>query len=526
MSIIVLPERMCRLTIDTMIKGNRKCVWSISYFLFFILISSVAVGQVFKIDSVTQSIKGEIPFDRPFIIQIPDKDKSVVSVDIWRLYVSKGEVGYKKDVLFGMFTIDGSNKYLENADFQRNDKVINIFMPPLRPNSYIEIRLRHKFRGDALEGLMKVSEIIRQNKLPEAKDELEQLLIKLEPVLYEYDKTAFGASPSTPWFGNYFTEYAKFFDGAIKSNFDNIETATSHTPVNFNKANFQRVDTLALKWKLETKDLLKMWNIFQNGSLEEIQKGFLSTNDYKTAKGKEFHQFNKRMENLKISRKFFQDLISQVRLIHLRDDSYAAIVNGVLDDITKIAGKIDDNLDLISTNYNDIIKAIDEEKNIRYTNWLTADNEVFNLKTKGTRHIIPEIGIASIFANGNSTNDNFVRPFAGASIYLRQIDKDVPLHHLRNSILHRLSFSLGLTVIEIKNEEFKDLYNKVSLLTGINFKLSRSFALSAGTVLFQQENVNPVRSDFHIEPRPYVGLSLDADFASGLKKITDKFGLK
>jgi len=58
------------------------------------------------------------------------------------------------------------------------------------------------------------------------------------------------------------------------------------------------------------------------------------------------------------------------------------------------------------------------------------------------------------------------------------VDKSVPYRYYEKRFWYLTSISVGLSLGEIKNNEFKDSYNSMSLMVGANFKLTQELSLS------------------------------------------------
>jgi len=115
--------------------------------------------------------------------------------------------------------------------------------------------------------------------------------------------------------------------------------------------------------------------------------------------------------------------------------------------------------------------------------------------------------------------------YLGANIYTRPINTDVSLAALKAEGMldwrHRFSFTLGATISSIeKPGQRKGIVGSSALVVGAGWRLTDVMRLSAGVLLFKEENPNPlVTNDTSLAASPYVGFSFDIDVAKKFGQV-------
>ena len=115
--------------------------------------------------------------------------------------------------------------------------------------------------------------------------------------------------------------------------------------------------------------------------------------------------------------------------------------------------------------------------------------------------------------------------YMGANIYSRPINRDVSLASLEAEGMldwrHRLSITLGVTLESIdKAGERKGIIGSNALVVGAGWRLTDVIRLTAGVLVFEEENPNPlVTNDASLTVSPFVGFSFDLDVAKAFGKV-------
>lgn len=512
----------------------------LSMILLIASLSFPALGQkVYQVDELTRKLKEPIAFDMPFFLEIKDKANAIESAEIYRLIMRKGELTeYRKFLCRKIYQDKVLARHQSRTWYKENTR---FGFKGLRPDLRFEIILKHKFRGEALKGLLDVVHKYSTVSSDAAYTQFESLSLKLEPkILGEGHRTAMGAV----WYDditNKFTEpeditreHKKAVRGYMRNELvpimnkalDNtVHDYMENYPNNWTSSNLRLAEEKYVV-QPDYKDLFSSLNqLVRLSRFSEFFKGQIDiAYPRKIARGNDIltrtSNLNKSKEFLERVRKVLEKLIIAPENISGENGH----LESVLKDVQTVIVQLKINLSYLKEIHEELIEKLDQEGNMRYTTWYSGTNETRDLKTLGGYLILPHIGAAHIFTP--SDHDHLVRPYAGVSIHLRQVNPGIPLRDLNKTLLHRLSFQIGFTVMEIKNnEEYSDLIGKNSLMLGLNYRLHRTFGLSIGTVLMKRANPNPIVTDKQTVANFYMGFSIDLNFASALKSVSGKIGL-
>ncbi len=142
-----------------------------------------------------------------------------------------------------------------------------------------------------------------------------------------------------------------------------------------------------------------------------------------------------------------------------------------------------------------------------------------NFKTQQRWYIAADFG----FAYGPDISKAV--PYIGTNIYLRPVNKDVPLSE-RGGFLRRFAFTVGTTVGSLADSDPQtrnDLYKNNSVLLGAGFRLTDSGRLGVGTLIFDERDPNPLLTDEEVTYSPYLSLSFDWDILGFFRSLSGVF---
>ncbi len=143
-----------------------------------------------------------------------------------------------------------------------------------------------------------------------------------------------------------------------------------------------------------------------------------------------------------------------------------------------------------------------------------------NFATSETNYTSADAGL--IFAPELKTGVTYV----GVNFYWRPVNKDANLSQLgsfRQTFTRRFSNTLGLTVQSLADggdgavQTRKDLFGSQSLILGAGLRITNSFRLSAGAVVFQRKDRNPLVSSYSLTTTYYLSLSFDLNVAKAFQ---------
>lgn len=138
---------------------------------------------------------------------------------------------------------------------------------------------------------------------------------------------------------------------------------------------------------------------------------------------------------------------------------------------------------------------------------------VGDYETRASFYISADVGV------GFAPDVEEMFTYFGTNIYFRPVNKKAPLQGL--SFKKRFSIMLGLTNESLESEgQLKGIVGTSPLLVAGGFRLNDFIRLSAGTVIFKDEDPNPLITEESLAWSPYVSISIDWN----LRKILARFG--
>jgi hypothetical protein len=519
--------------------------------LFFALILMSRISALaqtpdpssFEIDTLTTVVNSVLPFDVPFILKLRGTDAPSIHSGIiyqWKerrnakFFVHKRKGFKKTDDLKVLFNIDAA--YV----FPRKQGV-DIYVGPIPPNKNLAVMLAHRFDGDLLASLYEINENLRVGNTGTTAALINTLVINARRKIqsnYNFDARELNSRVASFNFATWVTNgnvadpvggYTQFYNthlsGHYSALFDPAPANSFVHPVpiaGLTTAALSIVGSIAHAQGKNNPELAILASIVQRNQSDAVQLGLIAMTPTFFKPAVESYRIDLRINNLTASKKSLESLTGFLEAL-IVSSGQQAVIDPILASVRSLYTAVNANLTFAKPHLDAIVTEVSLEPNLTYTTWAFGDNQILDLKTKGSRYVIPVIGLTLIKAYGNTHDEIFVRPYFGASIYLRAVNKDVPFTALHQQFLHRFSFNLGITTTKISRGEFTDLMGSLSVMAGANYKLTQGIQLSAGTAIMQRKNVNPAINDPKISwLNPYVSIAFDLDLVSTIKSLTDK----
>jgi hypothetical protein len=114
-------------------------------------------------------------------------------------------------------------------------------------------------------------------------------------------------------------------------------------------------------------------------------------------------------------------------------------------------------------------------------------------------------------------NFSRIHTYYGLNIYLRPVNKNIPLSRYKNMgdfFLTRSSILLGITFSSIEKENIrKGILDTKGVILGAGFRIVSFFRVNAGGLLYYRYPTNPLQDPERYSARmsPFVSLSFDLD---------------
>jgi hypothetical protein len=135
-----------------------------------------------------------------------------------------------------------------------------------------------------------------------------------------------------------------------------------------------------------------------------------------------------------------------------------------------------------------------------------------NFATSQSNYVSADAGI--LFAPGLSESASYI----GMNFYFRPVNKDADLRQF-GSFSRRFAVTLGLTVQSLADggngttQTRQDLFGSQSLVLGAGLRVTNSFRLSGGAVVFKKKNSDPLVSKYDLGASYYFSISFDLNVA-------------
>lgn len=139
-----------------------------------------------------------------------------------------------------------------------------------------------------------------------------------------------------------------------------------------------------------------------------------------------------------------------------------------------------------------------------------------NFDTAQKNYISADAGL--IFAPQLKTSVTYI----GTNFYFRPVNKDADLSQF-GDFPRRFAVTLGLTVQSVADggsgttQTRQDLFGSQALILGGGLRVTNSFRLGAGAVVFKKKDRNPLVSRYSLASTYYLSLSFDLNVASAFK---------
>ncbi len=520
------------------------------------------------------------PFDQQFVLNIP-VDSSFTDGDIRTVVVMELKKGSRYAYMNDNRIEGRKAEVLSFTVTKAKYNTLKVLSPPLAPNGDYSFLVQHK-SGAVLETLEKINSLIQGGQSGQSLfEELANTRYEFNEPAEDTIRRKVGNPVELARFP--YSDYLTYYIQTLETPLNNVARAfTTQVNIDLEKAllDFKaelktcpicafvgkcdcKNDFIVDELKLSLTQMLLISCGFEKLTAGEIRSIAMSTSSVdsilsKTA-GSAFVVTNKiKASNLKRNLAYF------VNLRNLLTESNF-ISSGITEQCRQdLLGKIDPLIEEMTARQHSVTTSLSAVAHILKginnsgfvlrsgTRGVFAFYKIYgitastgDIKTAGGNYIIPEFGLANMVSNQtNGGPTYFLRPYYGINVSFRAINKNIRFKDIRYlgykkiksggtktrvlmlkgpSIWHHMSASIGVTQnsIATNHPEIDDLTNSTCLMTGLNYRLTRSFRIGAGAVWYKKDNPNPLLSS-QITAMPYFSLALDIDIVNMATNITDK----
>lgn len=508
-----------------------KFLLQLFIFSLFTAICSIVHGQsiesfplnedVIKVDAITRKPEKAIPFDRPFSLLIT-LNKTDDIVNVFAYYVALEN---------GTRNINEASP-IPNVKHRIVEKQLVVDFPPLPPKTHFDFCIIRKFSGDNLiEFRQFVDTLAKKNverigilNAGDVEDNYTRFKAKMEKQVYRNNRSALGkdylfsAAGVDPdrvldtWFTSIRVD--TFYSNIFNHNYNfappaDLEDVIVHNATVFN-TNKEDATTLNL-----------LYRIIKEGKFTNLTDGTLPIHYDYTSLPANKYAFADRISNLDTTISQLRKSLRQAEKLFLITGAADAEIESLTRVLQSLIVQLVRNRNVLNNNFKGLNKTIQDQEDLRYTEWFINTSDFRDLQTMAGYVLLPQIGIGGVVVRKNDNELNLLpKLLLGVNIFLKPIDKSLKRKYIPNkNIWNYLSISLAVALGKFDDPEFDNLSTGTSILLGPALRLNRSFYISMGASFFRQLDVNPLKNQKRTRVGGYVSVLLDIDITSTVSGV-------
>lgn len=508
--------------------------------------------SLIKYDLLTHKTDKPIPFDRSFTLVVEKlSSKNIIAIHAYEAEYKKGNRVLVQNKYVDCGAVVPTKSAIKDVVLRYNpySDTLQIFFPPLKPNSDFDINIIYRLSGDCRQTLLKANAQLSQGLVPAANSTFNQFIACTIDKLTNRTYTNIN-----------FAQYQIFYNLNLATSYTNISTAGNFTATGTLSQNeIQAIDITTTREVSDFKDAPSLQEILSQGLLSDMQLGNVDISKvFQADATTNLYNVHARIPNLESNIKYFDSLLRRIDRVISKGFTSITVTGSVINmntvrrNIETIRTNMRNNLTYLNTQINLINAAIDNDTRINQGIYLAGNTVSSDLKTAGGTILFLDAGFTNIIAEGINSKAVYIpKLYWGVSIYFRPIDKNTRKNRFprkfnppyskgcaidpatglnvygpdygivsRRTILQNLSLNFGVTFGSMINKDFDNFYNNTSLLIGPAYRFARAFKVSTGVALLRRSSKNPIVSEKKTIAGGYVSLSVDIDLIQGIKDVT------
>ena len=222
-------------------------------------------------------------------------------------------------------------------------------------------------------------------------------------------------------------------------------------------------------------------------------------------------EIEKRKKNIKKSfaeiqklEKHFRTLISH----HATDTDLATFHNDVILTLKNSVKKNDSIINSLSKSATKLISTY-------YSYSAPVTNNTISKQDSDGKlaYLVPDVGFVNAWGKDNVGDIEYIgRPYVGLNWHVTGYNKNKKLSQLaQKRVWSRFSASAGITLGEIDEGGYEDLFSGVSVAAGLNMRVAKNVRIGVGSLLLRY-NRNPIVDKEGLAVLPYFSVSFDNKF--------------
>jgi len=492
--------------------------------LFFIFLGIVKISAqntfneqglpIVKIDLDKGTISREFPFDEYIKIQVTSKENKLLEeVPIFEVvYVRKTKVVNNKQLKQFIRKAERGKK-VEPEEFSVSPITINIkaderdslyegIISPLLPDKSYNLIFSKRLSYKQLNVFYKVLNLIAKGKIEDASKLFEE---KIKPLDIQSKPQMSVSTMST-------FDYLK--DSLAQQLIPMINAGTKNfknSPSKVSKTDIEKYTGMLTAKKISSSEFSQtMFGYTEIGGIDnhEVLYGLRRIGSDSLV---DILEIEKRKRNITKSYnliqkldKNFVDLISH----HATDEELSEFYTKV---ILELKTSIKNNDSVLSALSKKVTKLVNQYYS--YSAPLT-NNTVSKQESNGDlAYLVPDVGFINAWGKDKIGDIEYIgRPYLGLNWHVTGYNKNKKLNQLpQKRFWSRFSMSVGITLGNIDEGGYEDLFNSLSVSTGLNIRAAKNVRLGIGSLLLRY-NRNPIVDKEGLAFLPYISISFDNKF--------------
>lgn len=511
--------------------------------------------SLIKYDLLTHKTDKPIPFDRSFTLVIEKlSSKNVITIHAYQAEFKNGNRQLVVNTFYDCTPAVLINAAIKDVVLKFNpySDTLQIFFPPLKPNTDFDINVIYSLSKDCRQMLMKVNA-----KLAEGTP---ASVVAANTSFNQFIACTFDKITNRSYTSITFPQYQAFFAASLIAPYTNLSNPANFTTTGILTQNeVHAIDILTTREVSDFKDASYLQEGLSRGLFPDLQLGNIDISKVFQADAlTDLYNGHLRLLNLESNIKCFDTLLRRVDRV-ISKGITNTLVNGVVINLNTVRTNIEtirtnmrNNFSYLTTQINAANTSIDGNDQMKQGVYLAGNTLSSDLKSAGGTILFLDAGLTNIIAEGVSGKATHLpKLYWGVSVYFRPIDKNTrktrfpkkfdpsasngcsinpvtgqpeygPDYQIvtKRTILQHLSLNVGITFGSMINKDFDNFYNNTSLLIGPAYRFARAFKISGGVALLRRNSKNPIISEKKTIAGGYISISTDIDLIQGIKDVT------
>lgn len=489
--------------------------------------------KTIKIDLDSPKDLKKFPFDENFLIEmVSENNKLIDSVAYYEAVYINGKTilnnkrlrRYARKLPYSK-NLDSSNYMplpLQKGDFKyfkinssaSSPQIYRGLLEPLDPDKIYEFLITKKLNEKQVNLIYEILKLVENDSVDFAERLFNE---KLKPL--DDNSDYYILAPESMGSFEFLRDSLSIEINRLYSELSNFETE----PQSIDNEDIEKYMLMLGSQKISSKEFSETMFGFTNIGGEDNMQVFQGLRAIGSDSLADVKDYGLRKENIKKSIKKLRDVDNQFKKLITHKATDTILPAFYSDNIVKMRTSLVHNDSLISVvakKANNIIS-----KYYSFTDVVTNSTISKQSKETGLAYLVADIGFVNAFGKDQANQLEYIgRPYIGLNWHITGYNKEKKISQLaQKRFWTRFSLSFGITVGDIDEGGYEDLFGAVSPSVGLNMRLAKNVRLGTGILLFRY-NRNPIVSKEGLAPLPYLSLSFDSNFFKEFAIFNTIFG--